>query len=160
MSGKLVGLISQWFNAAMGVKDLRAVDTDGRIAAADKLADAEADYEVADPAPTMPDLWAAERAIVDLPDDCTIDDLIRSSIRPPAGAAAPPAHREVAAAPPSAAADDGSGAGGSHADEAAIARVVAPVLRVCGITSSRTTAEIVAREITHFFDVIPKPDDA
>lgn len=140
----------------------RPVGADRDTAAADRLAEAEARTEVADPAPTMPDLWAAERAVIDLPDDCTVDDYVTAagSWPPPdqpAGADERPVQTVSAPADPSPAVG-AADAGGFPIDDAAIARVIAPVLRCCGIRASQTTAEIVAREVTHFFDVTPKRD--
>lgn len=114
------------------------------------------------------DAWIAQHGNqiradnTDLPDDCTVDDYVAAAgtwppPNQPAGADERPVQTVSAPADPSPVVG-AAGAGGFPIDDAAIARVIAPVLRCCGIRASQTTAEIVAREVTHFFDVTHKRD--
>lgn len=153
--------VGRWFDRITQPVHQRTLDYLAMTEAADRLADREADTEVAepdcDPCPTLPDVWAAERAVIDLPDDMTIDDYTRHIQKPPAGAAPRPVQPAAAIeVPPASAAD---GAGGSHVvDIVDIVAVVAPVLKNCGINFPYATADIVAREIAHHYRLASHDD--
>lgn len=153
--------VGRWFDRITRPVHQRTLDYLTMTEAADRLADREADTEVAephcDPCPTLPDVWAAERAVIDLPDDMTIDDYTRHINKPPAGAAQRPVQTASTPETPRSVEVDG-GAGGSNVHHVDIVAVIAPVLKNCGTNFPYATADIVAREIAHHYRLAPHND--